>query len=78
MKIKLFGVLEHSVQKLLTQYTVTAELETGTNHIFEDLHRNLAAKADRNPLKGTLHLNLDNCTREIRTPSCSHMKRLLL
>jgi len=43
---------------------MTAEFETGANHIVEALHRRLAVKAYRKPLKGTLYFQVDNYTRE--------------
>jgi len=64
LKVKLIGVLEHGSNKNLSLYTMTPEFETGANHIIEALHRTLAAKDVARGLKGTLYLQVDNCTRE--------------
>ena len=64
LKVKLIGVLEHGVQKHLSLYTMTAEFESGANHIIEALHRTLTRKAMGSKLQGTLFVQVDNCTRE--------------
>lgn len=64
MKAKLVGVLEHGVSQHLSLFTMTAEFETGANHIIEALHRTLSVKATLKPLQGTLYIQVDNCTRE--------------
>ena len=64
LKVRLIGVLEHGVRKHLSLYTLTAEFETGANHIIEAIHRTLTKKAMGSSLQGTLYLQVDNCTRE--------------
>lgn len=64
LKVKLVGVLEHGARKRLSLYTMTAEHETGANHIIEAVHRTLSIKAESQPLQGVLYLQVDNCTRE--------------
>lgn len=64
LKVRLIGVLEHGARKHLSLYTMTAEFETGANHIVEALHRTLSSKALGSKLQGKLFLQVDNCTRE--------------
>lgn len=65
IKAKLVGVLEHGLPKRLSLFTMTAELETGANHIVEALHRTLMRKWEQDgKLQGTLYVQVDNCTRE--------------
>jgi len=64
LKVKLVGVLEHGPVKGLSLYTMTAEFETGANHIIEALHRTLSVKAGKTALPDVLYLQVDNCTRE--------------
>jgi len=69
LKVKLVGVLEHNVRKNLSLFTMTGEFETGANPIIESVHRTLGWKAAVKPLKGTLFLQVDNCTRENKNNS---------
>jgi len=48
---------------------MTGEFETGANPIIESVHRTLGWKAAVKPLKGTLFLQVDNCTRENKNNS---------
>ncbi len=64
MKVKLVGVLEHSIENALTLHTMTEEHATGANHIVEAIHRFLNGRRAAGPLPPTFFLQLNNCSRE--------------
>jgi len=64
LKVRLVGVLHHGRPNKLRLFTLTAEHQTGANHIVETIHRFLNELAQKGPLAKTLYLQLDNCIRE--------------
>ena len=64
LKVKLIGLLDHGTDRALSLFTLTAQFETGANHLIESLHRWLDRKAEGNPLPKTIFIQMDNCTRE--------------
>lgn len=64
LKVRLIGILTHSVPNKLHLYTLTEEYETGANHIIECIHRLLNAMGNSGTLPRRLFIQMDNCSRE--------------
>lgn len=65
IKVRLVGVLQHSVPNKLRLFTMTEEHRTGANHIIESIHLSLTdILSEQGRLSRKLFLQFDNCTRE--------------
>ena len=64
IKVKLIGVIHHSIPNKIQLFTMTEDHETGSNHIVETLHRFVNMQHSKGPLPRTLYIQLDNCSRE--------------
>lgn len=64
IKVKLIVVLEHGSIKKLFHMTMTAEIQTGANHIIEAFYRFSMIESVNRSLPNFSYLQFGNCSRE--------------
>ena len=64
MKVHLIGLLQHRNVNKLNLFTMTANHQTGANHIIECIHRFINCESRERKLPRRLFVQMDNCSRE--------------